>query len=108
MMRSFDYVVNRVLGTGEHDTALRPADAERLRPWAHVWHAWTAGSFLREYFKEEGVTRLLPSSPERRTWLLEICAIEKLLGEIRSEPNRRPEWIGVPLRGLLALLGNKS
>ncbi len=34
--------------------------------------------------------------------------IEKALYEVRYEINMRPDWVGVPVRGLLALLQTRT
>ena len=38
--------------------------------------------------------------------LLELLEIETAPYELRSELDNRPGWVGIPLQGLLALLGN--
>jgi maltose alpha-D-glucosyltransferase/alpha-amylase len=40
--------------------------------------------------------------------LLELAEVEKLLYELRYELANRPDWIHVPVRGALALLGVKT
>ena len=41
--------------------------------------------------------------------LLELCLIEKALYEIQYEIANRPDWISIPITGLLATIdGNKA
>ena len=47
----------------------------------------------------------LPARPEERSALLRAFLLEKALYEIRYEMNHRPEWLRIPLKGALELLG---
>jgi predicted trehalose synthase len=38
--------------------------------------------------------------------LLDVHLIEKALYEIAYEMNNRPDWVRIPLRGVLELLGH--
>jgi maltose alpha-D-glucosyltransferase / alpha-amylase len=38
--------------------------------------------------------------------LLDVLVLEKTLYEINYELNHRPDWVDIPLRGLLQELGN--
>ena len=40
--------------------------------------------------------------------LLELFLIEKALYELRYEINMRPDWVGVPLRGLMTLVQTRA
>jgi maltose alpha-D-glucosyltransferase/alpha-amylase len=37
--------------------------------------------------------------------LIELFTLEKALYEIRYELDNRPDWVGIPIRGVLDLLG---
>jgi len=51
---------------------------------------------------------LLPKRDAELQLLLEFFLLEKCVYEIGYELNNRPEWIEIPLRGLLALLPVRS
>jgi predicted trehalose synthase len=49
---------------------------------------------------------LLPSTPERARMFLDLLVLEKALHEIDQELTHRAEWVMIPLRGALRLLGS--
>jgi maltose alpha-D-glucosyltransferase/alpha-amylase len=100
MLRSFSYAALTGLGAA---TAVRAEDLERLTPWADLWETWVKAAFLRAYF---GVTRELPfvpSDPDDLEILLQTFVLDKALYELGYELNNRPEWVHIPLTGLLRL-----
>ena len=46
----------------------------------------------------------LPRTPDEVQVLLDAHLLEKALYEVRYELNNRPEWVRIPLRGVLDLL----
>ncbi len=69
-------------------------------------HAQAAVSdaFLRAYLDESGNAPHLPRSREEFDVLLNAHLLEKALYEIVYELNNRPDWVRIPLRGVLELL----
>jgi maltose alpha-D-glucosyltransferase/alpha-amylase len=101
MLRSFNYASYSALA---RLTAERPDDFPRLEPFARAWEGEAERAFLQAY--EEAVT----GSPLYGDWaeardLLALFVIEKALYEVRYELQNRPEWAGIPLRGLRELIG---
>jgi maltose alpha-D-glucosyltransferase / alpha-amylase len=105
MLRSFHYAVYGVLLSEVPGTHVRPEDVPLLERWAPVWYDWVSGAFLEEYLAASAVAHLLPESDEDRAALLDVHLMEKGLYELGYELNNRPEWVGIPLRGLYDLLG---
>jgi len=103
MLRSFHYAslvgLERLREQGTSRAELTP-----LAGWATLWHGWTSRAFLRGYLKVVGDTGLLPSATDDRQLLLDIFLLEKGLYELTYELTNRPEWVGVPLGGILELL----
>jgi len=108
MVRSFHYAVENVLSGRVEGMRLRPEDAPMLRPWAAAWADWVSSGFLRAYLETVGPVAVLPEDPEDLALLLDVHLLEKALYEVAYELNNRPEWVGVPLRGILGLLGEGS
>ena len=50
----------------------------------------------------------MPRSAEETRLLLDVMLIEKGLYELRYELNSRPDWVRIPLHGLLELARNLS
>lgn len=105
MLRSFHYAVHFGLG-GRIPTELRSEDIEKTRGWAMVWYFVVAKTFLDSYFHllEASQTRLVPEDQGVLRELLNFFLVEKALYEIEYELMSRPDWVGVPLRGLLEVL----
>ena len=100
MLRSFSYAALTALGAA---TLTRPEDLERLAPWADLWEAWASSIYLHAYL---GATRdgsILPPRAEDLDALLPAFLLDKALYELGYELNNRPEWVHIPLAGLLRL-----
>jgi predicted trehalose synthase len=76
-----------------------------LDPWRRVWHQWIAAAYLRAYLDRAGDADFLPRTEEGRSAILHAFLVEKAIYELRYEMNNRPEWVRVPLEGLLEILG---
>ncbi|HXH05231.1 MAG TPA: phosphotransferase, partial [Vicinamibacterales bacterium] len=102
MLRSYGYAahVGLLVAAGQ-----RPDDRARLEPWARVWATWSASAFLRSYLDTAGGAMFLPSEPAAARALLDAFALEKACYELEYELNNRPDWVEIPLAGLLALSG---
>jgi len=101
MMRSFSYAAYAALFA---HAASRPAEFERLEPWARIWQAWTTAAFLRGYFTAAAGALFVPAEPSSRDALLQAFVLDKALYELNYELNNRPEWVRIPLRGIIEIL----
>jgi maltose alpha-D-glucosyltransferase/alpha-amylase len=68
------------------------------------WERAATGAFLASYWAAAGEAPFVPSTGEERDLLMDAMLVEKALYELRYELNNRPDWVGIPLRGLHALL----
>jgi maltose alpha-D-glucosyltransferase/alpha-amylase len=100
MLRSFGYAALTGLGAA---TTTRPEDVERLAPWADLWETWVSAAFLRAYLAATGGASFLPSRADDRDMLLQAFVLDKALYELGYELNNRPDWVHIPLTGLLRL-----
>jgi maltose alpha-D-glucosyltransferase/alpha-amylase len=106
MLRSFDYAVNGALFADTHGRGvLRAEDVALLEPWARFWREWVSSSFLRSYLAQLDGSALLPPRREDLGLLLRVLLLEKALYELGYELDNRPDWVRLPLRGILSLLG---
>jgi maltose alpha-D-glucosyltransferase/alpha-amylase len=104
MLRSFHYAsYSALLQRSPHGP--RPED-ERLRlgQWAQFWYIWVAAAYLTSYLGVIRKARLLPEDPQQLKILLDAYLLEKAVYEIGYELNNRPDWVTVPLRGILSLM----
>jgi len=102
MLRSFHYAVSTTLL--EQTADIRPEDLAAFGPWARVWYLWVSAAFLNAYGAVAGQGAFLPQTQEERQVLLDAYLLEKVLYELRYELNSRPDWVNVPLQGLLDLV----
>jgi maltose alpha-D-glucosyltransferase/alpha-amylase len=108
MLRSFHYAALGVL-TGElRGSRVRDEDRATLEPWGEFHYYWSAVAFLRSYFVEMGTSVLLPTTKDELALLLDVHLIEKAMSELAYELDTRPNWVELPLRGLLGILGSRS
>jgi maltose alpha-D-glucosyltransferase/alpha-amylase len=105
MLRSFHYAAYTPLVGQVPGVALRREDAARAEPWARYWYAWVSHSYLRGYLAVTDQSPLLPRRLQDIDDLLEAYVLEKAIYELGYELNNRPEWVAVPLRGILQALG---
>ena len=105
MLRSFHYAAFGTLLNPHLGGTVRPEDMSRLEPWADFWYRWVAASFLRAYLAESAGQAFVPADREEIASLLNMSMLQKVLYELNYELNNRPEWVSIPLRGLLDIVG---
>jgi maltose alpha-D-glucosyltransferase/alpha-amylase len=99
MLRSFGYAAYAGLIAY---TARRPEDLTRLESWAQLWERANSAEFLRAYRETAKGAAFLPSGAGFRT-LLSAYLLDKALYELSYELNNRPDWVRIPLQGILSL-----
>ena len=104
MLWSFHHAARGGL-VGDGSAALvRPEDVPVLQPWAYFFARWAGSSFLRGYLQQARDAKLVPADRGDLAVLLMVFALEKGFDEVEREIGRRPEWLRVPLRGILDVL----
>jgi maltose alpha-D-glucosyltransferase/alpha-amylase len=102
MLRSFHYAsYSALFGMVP---GVRPEDFPALEPWANFWYTWVSVTFLRAYMTVAKDEPFLPKDAIELQVLLDAYLLEKAVYELGYELNSRPDWLKVPLRGLLQLL----
>ena len=92
MMRSFSYAAYAGCSA---TSASRPAELERLEPWARIWQTWTTAAFLRGYFATAAGALFMPAASSQRDALLRLFVLDKALYELNYELNNRPDWVRI-------------
>jgi maltose alpha-D-glucosyltransferase / alpha-amylase len=100
MIRSFGYAAISGLRGGR----VRSEDIAALQPWADAWAAHVSGVYLCGYLQTIGDSPLLPPGDADRELLLQFYELEKVIYEVGYELHNRPDWLAVPLEGLLAVV----
>jgi maltose alpha-D-glucosyltransferase/alpha-amylase len=63
-----------------------------------------SAAFLRAYRSTANGAAFLPKQPGPFAALLDAFMLEKAFYELDYELNNRPDWVRIPLRGILTLL----
>jgi maltose alpha-D-glucosyltransferase/alpha-amylase len=105
MLRSFHYAAYGTLLNPHVGGTVRPEDVARLEPWAAFWYRWVAATFLAAYLEEASGQPFLPANGADLESMLEVSILQKTLYEMAYELNNRPDWVSIPLRGLLDIFG---
>ncbi len=104
MLRSFNYAAYAALFDATED---QPPDVAQLEPRAQAWERLTTEAFLAGYAEGARNCPAYPRDADHARRLIELFTLEKAFYEVRYELANRPKWLGIPVKGLLALLGAK-
>jgi maltose alpha-D-glucosyltransferase / alpha-amylase len=100
MLRSFHYAANHAI----FHQATRPEDLPAMETWAAFWNTWVSAVYLKAYLELAGQAGFLPADEGELQTLLDALCLEKAVYELSYELNNRPEWVQIPLQGILAFL----
>jgi maltose alpha-D-glucosyltransferase/alpha-amylase len=100
MLRSFDYASQAALRSDQIAAAALPA----LRAWGRFWVQSVSAAFLKSYLAAAGKASFVPQAADDLDLQLNTMLLEKALYELRYELNMRPEWVRIPLRGILEVV----
>ena len=95
MIRSLHYLSCSVLGDSPN-----PGEVSKT----HRWFIEASALFQSSYFRKMESGRPLLSDRARIDPLLTLYLLRKGLYELEYELNNRPDWVGIPIAGLLDLL----
>jgi maltose alpha-D-glucosyltransferase / alpha-amylase len=100
MLRSFNYAALSKL----KNDSIRPEDAAQLKPWARFWDVWASVTFLKGYLEATANASFMPKSQEELSLMLGTYILEKAIYELGYELNNRPNWVDVPIAGILEIM----
>ncbi len=104
MLRSFHYAAYAALLTQEACGNTEGIDRPTRESWANFWYVWVSAVFVRAYLDTVSQSPLLSQTRDELQILLDAYLLEKALYELGYELNNRPDWIRIPLLGILQLL----
>jgi len=107
MIRSFHYAAYATL-RGQIPTVLRSEDFPMLQEWALAWYQWVSATFLKSYLQLMADTPILPQTRDGIKVILDAFLLDKAIYEVNYELNNRPDWVGLPLQGILQVLEIKK
>jgi maltose alpha-D-glucosyltransferase/alpha-amylase len=100
MLRSFDYAALTVLRSRD----VRAEDLARFTVAAKCWVFWVSVVFLQNYLESSRSSGFLPASKQELRNLLDLFLLQKAIYELNYELNNRPDWVAIPIRGILDIL----
>lgn len=104
LIRSFQYAPYAALFGQARRVTPTPDTLPVLLAYADFWTACAGATYLQGYFDAAAGLPSVPRSGRERKLLLDVFLIQKALYEVGYELNNRPDWVGIPLRGILMLL----
>ena len=103
MLRSFYYAPYAALSRQQSDLLAEDTGA-RFEPWIRFWYGWVSVVFLKAYLGIAERASFWPGSQAEFQVLLDAHLLEKAVYEIGYELNNRPDWVRIPVRGVLDIL----
>jgi maltose alpha-D-glucosyltransferase / alpha-amylase len=100
MLRSFDYASQAALRSDQIAAEALPS----LRKWGRFWVQCVSAAFLKSYLAAAGTASFVPHAADDLDLQLNTMLLEKALYELRYELNMRPDWVRIPLRGILEVV----
>jgi maltose alpha-D-glucosyltransferase/alpha-amylase len=101
MIRSFDYAaIAAVRQLAETRVAAEP----RMTELAEAWRQRAVDGFRAAYRKAMRGCATYPASKRRARDMLVFFMLERAVHEVRTDLAQRPQWVDIPLRGLLSIL----
>jgi maltose alpha-D-glucosyltransferase/alpha-amylase len=104
LIRSIDYSVTAAL-----DRALKvaPDEHDRVALGLADWRDRATAAFLTAYQETMAHQPLWPADPQAAARMLSFFLLEKAFYEIEYELAHRPDWLRVPLTGILQILAQQ-
>jgi maltose alpha-D-glucosyltransferase/alpha-amylase len=101
MIRSFDYAAVTAV---RHLAEARPAAEPRMAELAESWRQRAVDGFSAAYRKTMRGCPSYPASKKRAREMVAFFMLEKAVYEVSYELANRPDWVGIPLNGILGIL----
>jgi maltose alpha-D-glucosyltransferase/alpha-amylase len=101
MLRSFHYAAFSAMA---RHTTRRPEDHQRMEPWTRLWFSAVSQEFLRAYRESTARSSIIPQNETDFQLVIDAYVLDKALYELGYELNNRPEWVRIPLTGIVSLL----
>jgi maltose alpha-D-glucosyltransferase/alpha-amylase len=101
LLRSIDY---SVLAAFDRALKVAPDEQGKLASALAEWRERAGATFVAAYRESMTATRLWPADPHAAEAMINFFLLEKAVHEIEYELAHRPEWLRLPVAGLLRML----
>lgn len=106
MIRSFHYAAQGQLLL---NSKYSEDERKQLTAWGELWFRHVRHLLLAAYLEVTAGASFIPANAAQREDLLDFFVLEKAIYEVAYELNSRPDWLAIPLRGVLfALVDNRG
>src|SRR5262249_7883933 len=100
MIRSFDYAASAAV---RQIAATRPTALPRITVLADAWRQRAVDGFRAAYRKTMRGCPSYPANKLQAKALIDFFTLEKAVYEVGYELANRPDWLAIPLNGILRL-----
>ncbi|HKS92104.1 MAG TPA: phosphotransferase, partial [Tepidiformaceae bacterium] len=107
MIRSFHYAAVAAQRTTMPHVDAGSEDAAAASLWARAWYRWMSAIFVAAYIEGTHDTGALPRE-EDFSFVLDLYVLEKALYELEYELDNRPDWVSIPLEGIIETMAAAS
>jgi maltose alpha-D-glucosyltransferase/alpha-amylase len=104
MLLSFNYAAQTAMA---HESVEQPESLARITPLLLDWEAEVGKVFLAAYAETVHEVGGFADNTAH-CGLLDLFRLEKLFYEVRYELDNRPDWVVIPLRGIVNLINKRS
>ena len=105
LIRSIDYSATAAL---ERALKVTPDEQGKLGAALAEWRERSAAAFLAAYRETMTNRRLWPAKRQAAEQVLNFFLVEKAFYEVEYELAYRPDWLRVPLTGVLRILSQQA
>lgn len=105
MLRSYSYAAWSGFFTWARATG---GDQDAHEPWAVLWEMAVGSTFLSAYLAGTHDDSFIPADDEAFERLLALLVLDKAVYELEYELNHRPDWLLVPVEGLIRLAADRT
>lgn len=104
MVLSFHYAAHAALLNQVKHGTLPAAQMEALSAWARFWARWVGAAFFKAYRQAAGTAAFLTPNETDLQIMMDAYLLRKAVYELGNELNRQPDWLAIPLQGILELV----
>jgi len=108
MLRSFHYAAHAALL--KHIERGTPVEGQlpQMILWARFWAHRVGAVFFKAYLETAGAAPFLPPTESDLQMMTEVFLLRKAIYELGYELNNRPDWVAIPLQGILELVSEQT
>ena len=104
LIRSFHYASYTALLKQNERGALPEKQLALLIAWSRFWARWTSALYYQAYLKTVENASFLPRNERDLQVMMDAFILRKAIYELGYELNDRPDWVKIPLQGIMEIL----